>query len=129
MKRCATALIILILSAPSLAAEAIAIELNAAQARENGCRLIFTAQSAAGVEELVVETAIFDASGGVALLTLFDFMALPADSMRVRQFDLADTSCDALGMLLLNGVDTCTGPGCAAGLSASSRVETLEVMQ
>lgn len=129
MRRKMAAVILLMATALPVVADGIAIELNAMQTQEASCRLVFTARSEAGVEDLVLETAILDNAGGVVLLTLFDFMKLPAGSLRVRQFDLGDTACDDLSMLLFNGIDSCSGPGCASGLSAASRVETLEVLQ
>ncbi|MEM1234520.1 MAG: hypothetical protein AAGH70_10365 [Pseudomonadota bacterium] len=115
---------------PTIAvAEGVEIELNAVEGRDAACRMVFTARSEAGVDGYVLETAIFDSGGGVALLTLFDFMELPAGSLRVRQFDIPEQSCDGLGTLLFNGVDACSGPGCEGGLKASSRVEGMEVLQ
>ena len=110
-------------------ADALSIELNATETRDAGCRLVFTAQSEAGLDALVLETAIFDAEGGDALLTLFDFMELPAGRLRVRQFDIVDHSCEGLSALLFNGIETCLGGGCSAGLAATSRIEALEVLQ
>ncbi len=114
---------------PSLAsAEDIAIELNSLAPKDAACRLIFTAKSDAGVEGLVLETALFDARGAVMMLTLFDFLDLPAGSLRVRQFDLAGQSCDGIGRILFNGIDSCNGAGCADALSFTSRIENLEVL-
>ena len=109
-------------------AEGVRIELNSLTTHDMSCRMVFTAQSEAGVEGLVLETALFDTSGAVILFTLFDFVDLPAGNLRVRQFDIAAQSCDAIGRVLFNGIDSCEGVGCAMPLSVNSRVETVEVL-
>jgi hypothetical protein len=105
------------------------IELNAAQDVEGACRLTFVARNGAEttIDKAVFETVIFDTSGAVARLSLFDFRSLPAGRPRVRQFDLPEMGCDAIGQVLINGVSTCLVDGtesdiCVTGLSLSSRV-------
>lgn len=110
------------------AADGMTIELNSMSEQENACRLVFTAQSEMGVDGLVLETALFDSSGAVLMLTLFDFIDLPAGNLRVRQFDIAGQPCSEVGRILFNGIESCDGPGCAALLSVVSRVETVEVL-
>jgi hypothetical protein len=87
----------------------LAVELNRVEAAASACRLTFTVESAlpVDVETLTYEAVLFDAQGAVAMLTLLDFPNLPAGALRVRQFDLAGLECDALGLLLFNGVETC----------------------
>jgi hypothetical protein len=105
------------------------IELNTLEQVETACRMTFTAQAAETIDQLVAETVLFDTSGAVKLLTLFDFRSLPGGKVRVRQFDIPATDCDALGRILFNGVDTCTGANCAdKDLSVGSRMETVEVL-
>ena len=114
---------------PSLAvADGVKIELNGVETRDAACRMVFTAQSPMGVDKLVLETALFDSSGGVSLLTLFDFKDLPEGSLRVKQFDIPGRPCESLSRVLFNGVDSCEGPGCAEGLAATSRVDGLELL-
>ena len=110
------------------AAESMTIELNSIAEQENACRLVFTAQSEAGVDGLVLETALFDTSGAVLMLTLFDFIDLPAGNLRVRQFDIAGQPCSEVGRILFNGIESCEGAGCTAPLSVVSRVENMEVL-
>ncbi|MEJ8560495.1 hypothetical protein QTO30_04120 [Yoonia sp. GPGPB17] len=109
-------------------ADGMKIELNGVSVQEGACRLVFTAESDAGVEGLVLETALFDTSGAVLLLTLFDFVDLPAGNLRVRQFDIADQPCAEVGRILFNGIESCAGMGCDAPLSVASRVEAVEVL-
>lgn len=105
------------------------VELNAIDTLGENCRLTFVLQNkmADDIDQLVAETVLFSDEGGVVLLTLFDFAAVPAGRSRVRQFQVPNTSCDRLGQVLMNGIDTCTISGaasqsCAQNLEASSRV-------
>ncbi|MCY4179915.1 MAG: hypothetical protein OXC60_14450 [Litoreibacter sp.] len=105
------------------------VELNAIDTLGENCRLTFVLQNkmADDIDQLVAETVLFSDEGGVVLLTLFDFAAVPAGRSRVRQFQVPNTSCDRLGQVLMNGIDTCTISGaasqaCAQNLEVSSRV-------
>ena len=117
------------LTAPAAAQEgaaALAIALDGLAQAGEACRLTFVARNGldGGVDPLVLEGVAFDREGGVARISLFDFGALPAGRTRVRQFDLADTDCAAVGGLLINGVQRCEGvEGCADALAVSSRAD------
>ncbi|MCC5971182.1 MAG: hypothetical protein JJU15_14660 [Pararhodobacter sp.] len=112
---------------------ALRIELNRADARENACQLVFVAQndSAEGLDQLVLETVLFDRSGGVVALTLLDFQDLPAGRMRVRSFDMPGLDCDALGRVLVNATASCAPQGALActALDLASRMDGIEVLQ
>ncbi len=106
------------------------LELNKVEETGTACRLTFVAQNQMGaeVERAVFETVIFNRSGGVLLLSLFDFRELPSDTLRVRQFDVPNTPCDDLGRVLINGANTCImkgteSDGCGAALRVHSRIE------
>lgn len=104
----------------------VAIELNAAQQMDQGCKLSFlvTNTHAADIDKAVYETVIFDANGQVSRLTLFDFGSLPSSRPRVRQFVIPGTACDAIGQVLFNGAQTCDGAtagACAKDLTLSTR--------
>ncbi|WP_245626846.1 hypothetical protein [Aestuariivita boseongensis] len=108
----------------------IGIELNAADTIGDACRLTFVATngSANAVDQAVFETVLFSEEGRVTLMTLFDFGALPAGVPRVRQFQIPDISCNRLGLVLVNGADTCRVQGveaeiCGTGLSTTSRTD------
>ncbi len=110
-------------------ASALHLELNTVKDTGSACRLTFVANNRTGtsIEQAVFETVIFDTSGSVALLSLFDFRELPSDRPRVRQFDVPNISCDTLGQALINGANTCTVSGaasnlCNSSLSLSSRI-------
>jgi len=109
------------------------LELNAADIVGEACRLTFFVHNEmdTDVEKLVVETVFFSTDGKVELLTLFDFAAIPVGRPRVRQFQVPDTSCDRIGMVLVNGTDACEGGDlstslCEKALQVSSRT-TIEL--
>lgn len=121
--------------APADEAAQIGIELNAAETDGQSCTLTFVIQNdlAVSVDELVLETVLFDAAGQVDRLTLFDFGALPEGRQRVRQFAVDQIDCDDLGRILFNGTERCTGntltpAACEAALTARSRTP-IEVLQ
>ena len=107
----------------------LSLELNTVKDTGSACRLTFVASNSTGtdIDQAVFETVIFDTSGSVALLSLFDFRELPADRPRVRQFDVPNISCDTLGQALINGANTCTVEGkasevCSSSLTLNSRI-------
>lgn len=109
-------------------APSLSVELNALDDVEEACRMVFVAENgmAIDVTALVLEAVAFDASGGVAQISLFDFGELPAGLPRVRQFDLAGRACDDVGSILINGVQTCELGSTEAAecpLSVSSRTD------
>ncbi|MET4104376.1 hypothetical protein ABIE58_003828 [Roseovarius sp. MBR-78] len=107
------------------------LTLNMVSPTDTGtCRLTFVILNGLGsdIEKLVSEAVLFDAAGRVTRMTLFDFGALPKGRPRVRQFDLAGLTCDALSTVLINGIDTCEGAGitpmtCLDGLRLSTETE------
>jgi hypothetical protein len=112
----------------------LSIELNAADAANGACTLTFLVVNGhdAAIDRLVYETVLFDASGQVNRLTLFDFGKLPANLPRVRQFVIPQTSCEGLGRVLFNGVNACEAVGldaseCGMPLVPTSRT-TIEVI-
>ena len=111
--------------APSL----LFLELNSVQDVSGACRLTFMARNETGsaIDQAVFETVIFDTSGGVVSLSLFDFRDLPVDRPRVRQFDVPGMTCDTVGQALINGANTCIVDGadsevCHKALSLGSRI-------
>lgn len=123
------------LASPALASDyntsaPLKLELNAADNFGESCRLSFLLknETATDIDSFVAETVLFNDQNQVALLTLFDFGLLPKGRARVRQFQVPDMSCDSLGLVLINGADTCTGDGhdarsCAKALELNSRVD------
>ncbi|WP_338550915.1 hypothetical protein [Roseovarius phycicola] len=108
--------------------EAVLIELNAVKSNEASCTLTFLALNGhpAPINKVVYETVLFDASGQVDRLTLFDFGTLPPGRPRVRQFTLQGLTCEGVGKVLINGAHTCDAPdldaaACEAGLIVDTR--------
>ena len=106
------------------------LELNTIQDVGGACRLTFLVRNQTGtaIDKAVFETVIFDTSGGVVSLSLFDFRDLPADRPRVRQFDLPGMNCKAVGQALINGANSCVvneseSEICREALSLNSRVD------
>ncbi|NVO54204.1 hypothetical protein HW561_00160 [Rhodobacteraceae bacterium B1Z28] len=106
------------------------LELNTVQDVDGACRLTFVARNQTGtaIDKAVFETVIFDATGTVVSLSLFNFRELPTDRPRVRQFILPGMSCDTVGQALINGASSCVVNGseseiCREALSLSSRVD------
>lgn len=106
------------------------VELNSLENVEGACRLTFVAQNDTGaaIDNVGFETVIFDASGGVVTLALYNFRELPAGLMRVRQFLVRDVTCEQVGRTLINGVNSCVVGGsdskiCTEALTLSSRTD------
>lgn len=104
------------------------LELNGVQDVGTACRLTFLVQNETGaaIDQSVFETVVFDTSGNVVTLSLFDFRELPAERPRVRQFELPGMACDSLGQVLINGAHSCLVAAseskiCDQALSLSSR--------
>jgi len=94
------------------------VELNAVQDVGAACRLTFLARNGTGmtIDQAVFETVIFDTTGGVMSLSLFDFRDLPAGRPRVRQFDLPGMTCDSVGQALINGASSCVVDGAESNI-------------
>lgn len=108
----------------------LSVELNTLQDEGTSCRLTFVVknQTEQDIDKAVFETVIFDATGGVAKLSLFDFRDLPIDRPRVRQFDLPGMSCESIGQALINGTNSCVVGGaesdlCQKALTLGSRTK------
>lgn len=107
----------------------IDLELNTLSDTDTACRLTFVAtnKTNATIDQAVFETVVFDNSGSVFTLSLFDFRDLPQGRPRVRQFDVPGISCSSVGRVLINGANTCTSDGadstlCSSALSLSSKI-------
>lgn len=119
--------------APALAQEAtpapgLALELNAVQPSESGCRITFLAQNTYDVEiaRAAIETALFAADGAINRIVTLDFKALAPGKTKVLQFGLNSLDCSDLGRVLINDFTACDGAGltpdiCLDGLSVSAR--------
>jgi hypothetical protein len=119
-------------AAPAIAEQPAVIELNNAEQADSLCRLTFTVAAQQGLSELQTQTVLFNQDGGVQTFTLFDFGAVPSQGLRVRQFDIPQTQCKNISMVLFNEVSICTatnGNVCTDKPTFSSRVDAMEVQQ
>lgn len=120
-----------VLATPLAAQEAmpkLALELNALQPSEAGCRVTFMATNTLGsqLDRAAVEIAFFDGEGGIDRIVTLDFKNLAEGKTKVLQFELADLPCDNVGRLLINDISTCEGgmlqaDACLAGLVTTAR--------
>jgi len=108
----------------------LAIELNALQPAENGCRFTFMVTNTLGatLDAAAFELVLFDKAGMVSSLTLVDFKDLPDGKTKVRQFDFSGVDCGNLGRVLINDATQCAGTGidpkaCIANLKTQTRAD------
>ena len=112
------------------AAPSLALELNALQPSDAGCRITFLATNglAGPIDKATFEVALFGAGGGIDRLVSLDFKTLAKGKTKVLQFELAGLQCDAVRRVLVNDVTACEGTGlaegdCLANLATSTRVK------
>ena len=106
-------------SGPSLA-----LELNAIEPGDGGCRFTFVIanQLGAALDKAAFEIVLFDKAGMVDRLVTLDFKALPQGKTKVRQFDLPGVDCAGVGRVLVNDATQCEG----AGVDATACLRALE---
>ena len=128
----ATALLLLLAcSGPASATnDQITIELNRLEDVQSGCRLsyVLTNGLSVPVDALTIEAVLFDPEGRVDRFLLLKARPLPVGKTRVQQFDVGQTSCAAIGRVLLNDVTECAGEnlspaGCLAAIRTQSRAD------
>lgn len=92
---------------------ALALELNAAQPSQKGCRLTFVVTNGLGAEltKAAFEIALFNEVGVVDTLTVLDFKELPAGKTKVTRFDLPGLDCAKISRVLVNRATDCAGEG------------------
>ncbi len=108
--------------AQPLAGTGLSIELNAVSPKDGACSIVFLLSNRGenAVQSAVFEAVLFNRSGAVERLTLFDFGSLPALRLQVRQLVISDLTCDRLGSVLINGAETCLIDGAASAFCEES---------
>ena len=113
---------------PAAPEAGLALELNALQPAEAGCRVTFLATNnlPTQLDQAAVEMAFFLTDGGIDRIVTLDFKALSPGKTKVLQFELAGLACPQLGRLLINDITACEGPdiaptACLEGLVTVSR--------
>lgn len=93
------------------AAPVLAIELNALQASETGCRITFVVTNNLGstLDLATTEIALFNTGGAIERIIKLDFKALIDGKSKVLQFNIPDLKCESVGRLLLNDITACQG--------------------
>jgi hypothetical protein len=109
-------------------APALALELNAIQPADGGCRVTFLATNTleSSIDRTGIEMAIFTADGGIDRIVTLDFTGLTQGKTKVLQFALNDLPCENIGRLLVNDIASCEGEGlapdaCLDGLVTTAR--------
>lgn len=115
MRRLALLPVLAMVVVPAAAQQApsLALELNALQPSDSGCRVSFLASNGLGADlgKAVFEVALFGAGGAIDRLVSLDFKAMPAGKTRVMQFDIPGLDCGAVTRALVNDVTQCEGDG------------------
>ena len=97
--------------AQETATAAFALELNALQSTEAGCRVSFLATNQLGgqLDRAAVELALFDTAGAIDRIVTLDFKNLSSGKTKVLQFQLTGLQCDGLSRVLVNDISACEG--------------------
>jgi hypothetical protein len=119
---------ILGLGAPAEAEQGlISIEFNKLEPEGGQCRayLVINNRKSTNYQELKLDLVLFRPDGVIGRRFAIDLAPLKADKRTVKLFELADTSCDEVGSLLINDVMECkaeSGPvaDCLKDITVSS---------
>jgi hypothetical protein len=120
-------------AAAQQATPSLALEFNALEPSDNGCRLTFVVNNGFpnALNRAAFEIAMFNTDGLVDRLTVLEFRELPAGKTKVTRFNLAGADCNKIGRILVNEVTDCTGEGvdkgaCRAALKTNSRSDAVQ---
>lgn len=108
----------------------ITIELNKVEDTEQGCRplFLFDNQSGHQLNRFQVELVLFDDKGVYSKQILLDMAPLYDGKKTIASFLLNDTSCEAIGSMLINDLPECENSSgndmdCLALLEVTSKSE------
>ena len=112
--------------AAATATPSLALELNALQPADTGCRVTFLATNELGgvLDRAAVELALFDAGGTIVRIVTLDFKNLSQGKTKVLQFELPGLACPDLGRLLINDITACEGADLAPTACLDNLVTT-----
>ena len=109
------------------AAKSLAIELNALQPSDNGCRVTFVVTNNLGatLDLATAEVALFNTDRAIDRIVKLDFKNLTDGKSKVLQFNVPSLDCQRVGRLLINDITACQGEGiapdaCLADLQTSA---------
>ena len=103
-------LIMTLLASPwACAAQKLSIELNKVEQIESSCHVFFLARNSLEqpINSLSFETVLLDQQGAITRLAVLDFLDLPAQKIRMRQFEFPSLQCDDVKQLLFNSLISC----------------------
>ena len=116
-------------ASPGAAPEAVQIELNRLEDQGTSCRayLVIVNPSAVSYNGFKLDLVVFDRSGTIIRRLALDLAPLRAEKTSAKVFDILDTSCAAIGNVLLNEVLDCRDisgviPDCVERVSTSSKL-------
>lgn len=111
----------------------LALELNAVQPSDKGCRLTFVVQNGLGttLAKAGFEIVLFDKAGVVDRISVLEFKDLVAGKTKVSRFDLAGVDCAQIGRVLINETKECSAEGvpveaCSRQLKTVSKAEGID---
>ena len=131
----ATAALLLLAAAPSLAQEAqaqqdntISLELNKLEPSDKGCRayVVVSNPSATSYDAFKLDLVMFQADGIIGRRFAVDLAPVRSSKRTVKLFELDGTSCDGIGSFLVNDVMECrSDAGPVADCLARMKVNSL----
>ena len=131
----ATAALLLLAAAPSLAQEAqaqqdntISLELNKLEPSDKGCRayVVVSNPSATSYDAFKLDLVMFQTDGIIGRRFAVDLAPLRPSKRTVKLFELDGTSCDGIGSFLVNDVMECrSDAGPVADCLARMKVNSL----
>ena len=95
----------------------VVLELNRIEPRDQACRLYLLLRNSRpeAFERLTLDLVFFDRQAIIDRRFSVEAGPLPGDKTSLKQLDVPELSCDALGSLLLNDVTACGGTSDASG--------------
>ena len=107
----------------------IGVELNRLEDQGGNCRvyLVITNPGAAEFSSFALDLVVFDRGGTIMRRLAVDVAPLRPAKTTVKVFDISETSCSAIGSILVNDVIHCRDKsgdiaGCVDRLSTSSKL-------
>jgi hypothetical protein len=125
---CGTALAVAFATQAS-AAPGVSLELNRLEPRDGACRisLVVANPGDKALDSLKLDLVFFDKDGVISRRLAVEAGPVRAAKTTVKLFDASETSCDAIGRVLLNDVTACGGEqDCLGAVTTSSRVKGVE---
>ena len=104
----------------------LALELNALQPADKGCRITFLATNRLGgpLDRAAMEVALFSIGGTIERIVTLDFKNLAQGKTKVLQFELTGLDCTDVSRVLVNDISACEGAGLAPDSCLAALVPT-----